>query len=284
MKIDNIIKRLNTLTNLPKDLRCTEVVPQGHDHLSFHYGSNYVVRIPSAPEYRTQVLKEKDVLPYLRSKLSLEIPEPIVYIPEDSSFEEPIAIYRWIDGDEVNRSRMDGFVLADELASFLVELRKTPIHTEWKAGPHNFYRGAHPKIYQNEVMSCLEKLPHPKKELYTKIWDEALMSHWEKDNCWVHGDIAVGNLLCKHKHLTAVIDFGSCGLGDPACDYVMAWTYFNPNERTHFFHLLSIDEHTWKRAKGWALWKALISLNQEHLKDWALETLHQLELDEEKKV
>lgn len=41
----------------------------------------------------------------------------------------------------------------------------------------------------------------------------------------VHGDVAPGNILVKDGQLCAVIDFGILGVGDPACDAAMAWTF-----------------------------------------------------------
>ncbi len=39
----------------------------------------------------------------------------------------------------------------------------------------------------------------------------------------------------------------------------MAWTFFDENSRKVFQEVLQIDEETWNRARGWALWKALIT-------------------------
>jgi aminoglycoside phosphotransferase (APT) family kinase protein len=39
---------------------------------------------------------------------------------------------------------------------------------------------------------------------------------------WFYGDIASRNLLVKDGGLAAVINFGSSGVGDPACDLVIA--------------------------------------------------------------
>lgn len=85
------------------------------------------------------------------------------------------------------------------------------------------------------------------------IWQEALASEWEKDPIWIHGDVAVGNLLVKNERLVGVIDFGIMGTGDPACDYVMAWTFFDEQSRKVFKEELQVDEGTWNRAKGWTL-------------------------------
>ena len=57
-----------------------------------------------------------------------------------------------------------------------------------------------------------------------------------------------------------VIDFGTSGVGDPACDLVIAWTSFTGESRAAFRRAVGHNAGTWARARGWALWKALISL------------------------
>jgi aminoglycoside phosphotransferase (APT) family kinase protein len=62
--------------------------------------------------------------------------------------------------------------------------------------------------------------------------------------------------------LAAVIDFGTSGVGDAACDLVIAWTMFSGDSREAFRHAVGQDEGTWARARGWALWKALLVLTR----------------------
>ena len=57
-----------------------------------------------------------------------------------------------------------------------------------------------------------------------------------------------------------MIDFGTSGVGDPACDVVIAWTLLSGDSRDAFRSALGVDAGTWSRGRGWALWKALISL------------------------
>jgi aminoglycoside phosphotransferase (APT) family kinase protein len=54
-----------------------------------------------------------------------------------------------------------------------------------------------------------------------------------------------------------VIDFGTCGVGDPACDLAIAWTLLTADGRRAFRKRLSVDDATWARGRGWALWKTL---------------------------
>jgi aminoglycoside phosphotransferase (APT) family kinase protein len=54
-----------------------------------------------------------------------------------------------------------------------------------------------------------------------------------------------------------VIDFGCSAVGDPACDTTIAWTFFTGASRSAFQERLGLDDATWARGRGWALWKAL---------------------------
>lgn len=82
---------------------------------------------------------------------------------------------------------------------------------------------------------------------------------WKGAPVWLHGDVAVGNLLAKDGRLYGVIDFGTMGVGDPASDLVMAWNFFDKGSRKVFLKRMNFDEDTVNRARGWALWKALIT-------------------------
>ena len=59
---------------------------------------------------------------------------------------------------------------------------------------------------------------------------------------------------------SAVIDFGSSAVGDPACDTVIAWTFLAGQNREAFRSELPVDPSAWTRGRGWALWKALITI------------------------
>ena len=76
-----------------------------------------------------------------------------------------------------------------------------------------------------------------------------------------------------------MIDFGILGVGDPACDYAMAWTFFNSQGREVF--LKGLSQAMRNRAMGWALWKALITYesDEEERRVQAKYTIAQIEKD-----
>jgi aminoglycoside phosphotransferase (APT) family kinase protein len=91
-----------------------------------------------------------------------------------------------------------------------------------------------------------------------EAWESAAHSNWNCLPVWVHGDIALGNLLLSEGRLAAVIDFGQLCVGDPACDLAIAWTYLRGEQRRALQARLALDLPTWCRGRAWALWKAAI--------------------------
>jgi len=98
--------------------------------------------------------------------------------------------------------------------------------------------------------------------LAREIWETALEARWDGKDRWFHGDVAQGNLLLDGGRLVAVIDFGTCGVGDPSCDLAAPWTLLTADIRPAFRERLPVDEGTWARGRGWALWKTLVASAQ----------------------
>jgi aminoglycoside phosphotransferase (APT) family kinase protein len=117
----------------------------------------------------------------------------------------------------------------------------------------------------------------------TEIWETALAATWRGEPVWVHGDVAVGNLLVRNGRLSAVIDFGSSAVGDPACDLYIAWTFLEGESREAFSAAMPADEATWARGRGWTLWKALITYaghrDAEPLGPWARRVIDEVLAD-----
>lgn len=95
----------------------------------------------------------------------------------------------------------------------------------------------------------------------TAAWEAALQAPaWDGPPVWIHGDLQPVNLLVHQGRLSAVIDFGGLGVGDPACDVMIAWTFLSANTRDVFRAALAVDDATWARGRGWALSFGLIAL------------------------
>ena len=250
-----------------KDLPISPVLKNGNDNKTFHLGETMTLRLPSDKRYVAQVEKEAKWLPFLAENLDLPITCPKALGKPNKDYPYFWSINSYIEGetaDPANISNLD--VLANDLAKFLRQLQRINPEGAPVSGEHNFYRGSSPVVYNEEVEKVLENLSDelPVK-LIEKIWSESIESKWQEEPVWIHGDIAPGNLLVKENKLSGVIDFGIMGIGDPSCDYAMAWTFFDESSRKIF--LQDLDKDTINRARGWALWKALITYDKQESKE-----------------
>jgi aminoglycoside phosphotransferase (APT) family kinase protein len=247
------------------DLPIQQVPVDGWDNTTFRLGRELSARLPSADRYVAQVDKEHRWLPILAGHLPLPIPEPVAMGQPGSGFPRPWSVYRWIEGDPASIDRVaDLTAFAADLARFLASLHTVDTGGGPPPGQHNFFRGGPLATYDAQSRRSIELLAGEiDAEAATEVWDAALVSVWEQPPVWVHGDVAPSNLLVAGGRLRAVIDFGGIAVGDPACDLVMAWTFFTGTSREAFRHGLPFDDATWARARGWALWKALVTIARE---------------------
>jgi aminoglycoside phosphotransferase (APT) family kinase protein len=244
------------------DLPITEVEFDGWDNRTFRLGSKLAVRLPSGNWYALQVDKEQRWLPVLAPQLPLPIPTPVAKGAPDSGFPYPWSVYRWLDGDVLSKARIGDLTgLATALAGFLNALGRVDATGGPEPGPHNFFRGGPLATYEDEALGAIDALDGevPGDDV-KRVWADAMATSWDREPVWFHGDVATGNLLVRDGRLAAVLDFGSSGVGDPACDTVIAWTFLSGSSRDRFRAELEVDSGTWSRGRGWALWKAMISL------------------------
>ncbi len=237
----------------------------GWDNTTFRLGDELSIRLPSHDRYVPQVEKEQRWLPILARQLPMPIPEPVAVGEPGDGFPLPWSIYRWIAGDTARVERITSLtVFAADLAGFLTALYAIDASGGPPAGPHSFFRGGPLDTYDSQSREAIHLLESElDADAATEVWEAALASRWDRPPVWVHGDVSASNLLVAEGALRAVIDFGCAAVGDPACDLVMAWTFFAGESRDVFRGGLRLDDATWARGRGWALWKALITLRDE---------------------
>lgn len=237
------------------------VMPGGWDNRTFRLGEAMSVRLPSAEGYMAQVEKEQRWLPLLAPHLPLPIPVPLARGEPGEGYPWPWSIYRWLEGEPASSAWIDDMnQFAGDLAGFLTALQTIDTRGGPFAGAHNYWRGGPVATYDAATRRAIAELAGKiDTQTATEIWERALASSWQRAPVWVHGDVASGNLLVKDGRLAAVIDFGSSGTGDPACDLYIAWTFFDREARDVFRAALPLDRETWARGRGWTLWKALIT-------------------------
>lgn len=246
------------------DLELRPIFSSGTDNALFRLGNQYVVRMPriewSPGSVSNGINKEYLWVPQLAQHLKIPISEPVFMGMPNETYPWPWSITRWSDGHNPDfESENEYEKLAVDLAYFLNELHDIQLP---KAGPFS-RRGVPLKELDSETKKALKALEH---DMDTKplaiLWENLSNTPgWQKQSVWIHGDLLPGNVLIQNNRLSAVIDFADVGLGDPACDLIVAWSLLNAKSRAVFRkHLVNIDEPTWQRGKGWALSIALIIL------------------------
>ena len=236
------------------------VALSGWDNRTFHLGKEMIIRLPSGAEYALQVEKEQYWLPKLHPLLPLPIPMPLAMGKPEDGYPFKWSIYNFLEGEPAVSAHIDNLCeFAVTLAKFLTALQQINSEGGPLPGPHSFYRGGSLATYDAETRKAISHLKGKiDTAAATALWERALATSSQNPPVWVHGDISPGNLLVKNGKLTAVIDFGQLTIGDPACDLTIAWTFFKQESRKVFRDNLALDDDTWSRALGWALWKALI--------------------------
>jgi len=242
------------------ELAVEPVQVEGWDNRTYRLGESMTVRLPTAAGYAPAVDKEDRWLPILAPQLPVAVPEPLGKGVPGEGYAFNWSIRRWLSGEPSSPERIDDLVeFAVAVAEFIRALQRCDATDGPVAGAHSFHRGAPPVYYDDETRRALVALEGQVDTVAAAaVWEAAIGSVWDGPPTWFHGDIASGNLLVEDGKLSAVIDFGTSGVGDPACDLVIAWTMFEGESRAAFRRTVGQDEGTWARARGWALWKALI--------------------------
>jgi aminoglycoside phosphotransferase (APT) family kinase protein len=144
------------------------------------------------------------------------------------------------------------------LAAFVVALHQ-PAPPDAPANP---FRGVHPQQRADAVHARAASL-HDAVPIsrVLGVWDDLRSTPtWAGPPLWLHGDLHPSNMLTHQGDLSAIIDFGDITSGDRATDLALAWMMFDVREREVFREAAAIDDHTWRRAAGWALNLALAYL------------------------
>ena len=243
------------------DLPVRPVERDGWDNWTFRLGDRMKVRLPSAEGYAEQAEKEATWLPRLAAELPLPVPVPVGIGYPGEGFPWRWSVFGWIEGEPATRERVpDRVQFARDVAGFLSALYRLDATGGPPPGQHSYFRGAPPmSVYGDEARRSIDRLAHVlDAPAAHAVLDAAAEARWQGPDCWVHGDVAIGNLLVEDGRLAAVIDFGSSAVGDPSCDLVIAWLFFEGESRDAFRSLVPADAAMWIRARAWALWKAAL--------------------------
>lgn len=227
----------------------------GWDNEMWRLGDDLAVRAPRRQVAATLLAHEERWLPVLARLVDVPVPAPVRAGRPGEGYPYPWAVVPWLPGEPAwRRPVAERTPWAARLADVLADLH-VPAPAD---APPNPVRAV-PLVERDGVVRQRLLPPGvPEAARLLAMWADALAAEpWTGPPLWVHGDPHPANLLVDGGRLAGLVDFGDVTSGDPACDLATAWLTFDAEGRAAFRDRLverdALDEHTWRRARGWAV-------------------------------
>jgi aminoglycoside phosphotransferase (APT) family kinase protein len=236
------------------DLPIDPVESYGTDHDIYRLGDHLAARLPRIGWATKQAATEAEWLPKLAPHLPLALPVQLARGHPAEGYPFDWSVYEWLPGDNANGTIQDLEQAAVDLAAFVKALRQVDTTGARPRPPGG--RGGPLAQHDEQVRRSIAQLgDRIDGDATLRSWQQSLNAPaWDGPEVWVHGDLLPGNLLVVDGRLSAVIDFGGLNVGDPACDLQPAWNMFVGGSRLRFRAELEVDDASWLRGRGWALW------------------------------
>jgi aminoglycoside phosphotransferase (APT) family kinase protein len=259
-----------------RKLPLSRLTASGSSNVHFLLGDDLLVRMPRLRGGGAAIAKECRWLPTIRQHLPVAVPEVVAIGEPAPRYDEQWALLSWLEGehppvsmpeDEPSpESRRLAEDLADLVTAFRgIEVPQDAVEDERLWAP---YRGRPLADYDDQMRKNIEACRSIDGldldlDAATSIWNRALhlpgADATDGHLRWFHGDIVAENLLCVGGRMTALLDFGGIGLGDPTVDLHGAWEILDPAAREVFHSRLQVDDSEWLRGRAWALAVALMT-------------------------
>lgn len=239
---------------------------RGWDNQLWRLGDDLAVRLPWATQDAGELLlKEHAWLPAIAPRLPLPVPVPQRLGQPSERFPRPWIVTTWVAGEPADRAPATRAAeAADTLAAFLSALHQPA--PDGAPGGRNNRGGAladSGEGFARFLTAATDRGLVSDPEAVREVWDDALAApDWTGPARWLHGDLHPANLLTTDGNFCGVVDFGDLCAGDPACDLAACWMLLPDGviDRFHQSYSPAADQATRRRARGWALGKALACL------------------------
>ena len=255
LPIDEALARRLLAAQFPEwaALPLRRVEPSGTVNAIFRLGDELSLRLPRRNGPTAPGSKEFDWLPKMAPLLPVEVPAPVAQGHPSAEYPWFWEIHTWVDGKTVPVVEIDAIQAGRDLAALIGALQRLdPV-----GAPPG--RGIPLAERDEGIRYWLARFDGD--PAVTAEWERAVSAApWDGAPVWHHGDLDVRNWLVRDGRISGVIDWGSMGVGDPACDVMVAWKLHSPAARDAFRDALPTDDATWERARGWALSQAVAAL------------------------
>ena len=255
LEIDEELARRLVAEQFPEwtDQPLERIEAVGTDNAIFRLGNHLSVRLARRSGPTQLGGKEFEWLPRLAPLLPLSIPVPVAQGRPTGEYPWFWDVYTWVEGESVPVEEIDAISAAHDLAAFVAALQKV----DSASAPAG--RGIPLAKRDEEISYWVARFAGDPR--IAAEWDRALRAPpWDGPPVWHHGDLDARNWLVRDGRISAVIDWAAMGVGDPACDVMVAWKLHSSAARDAFREALPTDDATWQRARGWALSQAVAAL------------------------
>jgi len=255
LEIDEPLVRRLLVEQFPKwaDRPLARALPAGTENAIFRLGDDLAVRLARRKGRSDPGGKELEWLPRLAPLLPLEIPVPVAQGRPSADYPWSWEVFTWVAGETVPVEQIDAVQVARDLAAFVEALQRV----DGAGAPRG--RGIPLAERDPEIRGWLTRFDGG--SWVEAEWERALAAPpWDGPPVWHHGDLDVRNWLVRDGRISGVVDWGAMGVGDPACDVMVAWKLHSGEARDAFREALPTDDATWDRARGWALSQAVAAL------------------------
>jgi aminoglycoside phosphotransferase (APT) family kinase protein len=232
------------------------VTSAGTECVLYRLGDDLVIRLPRRPGKSLDSLLTEGVLARLAPFLPVPVPELMAEGRPTADYPASWGVLRWLEGDTPVEGHLTApGLLAVDLADFLLALWRIDLAEVDLAGCPAAYRGG-PLAEEHEfTLGAIERVRDQiDADAARTIWDDAMeLPAWDGPHTFVHADMMPGNVVTRDGRLSAVIDFGTAGIGDPSVDLIVAWMLLPDHARPAFRRATGVDAATWLRGRARAL-------------------------------
>ncbi|MET9310742.1 aminoglycoside phosphotransferase family protein [Kribbella sp. NPDC003505] len=263
--IDTPLVRELVATQFPQwaTLPLEPVDSSGLVNAIYRLGPDLSVRLPLRPSITDMVQREQEKLAALAPFMPVAVPSVEAIGSPTEAFPGEWSVHRWLTGTHPSPDALvDPRGLAADLAAFVDAFRRIDLPDRPSAYPgERRTRAPMPSVDSLTRKAIVELDGLIDTRAAQASWEESLAAPYDGREVWVHSDLTPSNLLVSAAgRLTAVLDFETCGVGDPACDLFPAWYLLPTNVHDEFRATLNVDDATWLRGRGRVLSQALIVL------------------------
>jgi aminoglycoside phosphotransferase (APT) family kinase protein len=255
IEIDEALVRRLVAAQFPDwaHLPLRRVEPSGTVNAIFRLGNDLSVRLPRIDGATTPGSRELEWLPKLAPLLPVEVPVPVAQGRPAAEYPWFWEIHTWVDGETTPVGEIDAIQAARDLAAL--------VGTMQQLDPSGAPRGRGISLAERDPSVRYWLARFEGDPIVRAEWERALAAPpWDGAPVWHHGDLDVRNWLVRDGRISGVIDWGAMGVGDPACDVMVAWKLHSPEARDAFREALPTDDATWERARGWVISQAVAIL------------------------